>query len=216
MTESEWIKDINRRVQQEMHRRDAVRNKKQEQYMISQYQAEMNAVPRQQYAVIVAVDLAGGFSKDGVIPWNYPDDLEWFKMQTTNHICVMGRKTYDDINQRMGSKGDESVLPNRRCFVVTSTPLPKNNATAVSCIGEVDKYLTPADAESTTVFFIGGESVYREGIAKSNTAYITVVNKEVEADKFFPVKYLMRHFRLDKMFKHEGQTDLRFTVWKRQ
>ncbi len=179
-------------------------------------QQEINNAPRQQYAVIVAVDDQGAFSKDGNIPWNYPEDFKWFQSQTKGHICVMGRTTYDDINERLGDKASESVLPGRRCFVVTSKPLPRANAIAVASISEVDKHLTFDDADQgRIVFFIGGERIYSEGIAKANTAYVTVVNKTVEGDRFFPTKYLMKHFTMDKMFKNDTSPDLRFTVWKR-
>jgi dihydrofolate reductase len=178
-------------------------------------QHEINTAPRRQYAAIVAVDEKGGFSKDGEIPWNYPEDFKWFQQTTSNQICVMGRATYDDINKRLGDKAQSSVLPNRRCFVVTSSPLPRDNATAVTSIGEVDKYIIDEDI-SKMVFFIGGERIYREGIAKADTAYITVVNKDVEADLFFPVNYVLKHFNMDKMFKAESAPDLRFTVWRRK
>lgn len=190
---------------------------RQAAYWTKMVQDEINNTPRQQYAVIAAVDQRGGFSKDGQIPWNYPDDFKWFQHRTKGHICVMGRVTYDDINARLGDKAAVSVLPDRRCYVVTSTPLPRNNATAVASLGDVDKLLTHEDAEQgRIVFFCGGERVYREGIAKAQTAYITVVNKDVEADRFFPVSYLMKMFTEDKMFKTEATDDIRFTTWKRK
>lgn len=178
-------------------------------------QQMINERKRQQYAVIVAVDERGGFSKDGQIPWHYPEDFKWFKQHTDGQICVMGRTTYEDINNRLGDKAAESVLPGRKCFVVTSSPLPRNNATAVKTIGEVDKYLTEGDLDRT-VFFIGGERIYREGIAKADLAYITVVNKDVDADKFFPVNYILKHFEQHRLFKTEGSPDLRFVIFKRR
>lgn len=176
----------------------------------------INKSPRQQYACIVAVDLCGGFSKDGKIPWNYTADFKWFQQKTEGHICVMGRATYDDLVNHLGSKGDESILPGRKCFVVTSSPLPKDNAIAVKSISEVDKHLTFEDAENKTVFFIGGERIYSEGIAKANTLYITVVNKEVDADRFFPTNYTLKHFNMEQQFVNDKTPDLRFTIWKRK
>lgn len=182
-----------------------------------QSQNEITNRRRQQYAAIVAVDLRGSFSRNGEIPWDYPDDFKWFQQTTKGHVCVMGRATYDDINERMGEKGAQSVLPGRMCFVVTSSPLPRNNATVVKSIGEVDKYLTPDDADKgLIVFFIGGERIYQEGIAKADTLYITVVDKEVDGDKFFPTNYTLKHFSVDKVLKHQDSPDLRFTTWKRK
>lgn len=208
-------------IKQEMHRRqrEALIERlinTHRVYWYTRMQGEMNAVPRQKYSCIVAVDDHGAFSKDGKIPWNYPDDFKWFQSKTKGHICVMGRTTYDDITNHLGSKSDVSVLPGRKCFVVTSTPLPKNNATAVKSIGEVDKYLTPEDAETKTVFFCGGERIYSEGIAKCDEVIITVVNKHVDGDRHFPTAYVQKYFELATMFKHPNSPDLRFTVWKRK
>ena len=127
----------------------------------------------------------------------------------------MGRTTYDDLNQRMGDKGEESVLPLRKCFVVTSSELPRNNAIAVKSIGEVDSHLTDEDF-TKTVFFIGGERIYRKGIAKCQTAYVTIVNKDVNADRHFPVKYLQKHFTMTKLLSVDGEAGLRFTIWNRK
>lgn len=176
----------------------------------------INETPRQKYACIVAVDLAGGFGKDGKIPWSYPKDFKWFQDKTKGHICVMGRATYDDLDEMIGEKGAVSVLPNRKVFVVTSKPLPKTNAIPVKSISEVEKHLTFEDADTKTVFFCGGERIYSEGIAKCDTLYITVVNKEVDADRFFPTNYTLKHFNQDKVFEVDGEPDLKFTIWKRK
>lgn len=177
-------------------------------------QQEINTRKIQQYAAIVAVDQSGGFGKDGKIPWNYPDDSKWFQQQTKGHICVMGRTTYNDIINHLGDKAAESVLPGRKCFVVTSSPLEQNNATPVACISDVDKHLTEEDLDKT-VFFCGGQRIYSEGIAKCNRLLITVVNTDAQCDRFFPVNYTEKYFNLDQVFKTESSPDLRFTVWKR-
>lgn len=169
-----------------------------------------------QHNIIAAVDLHGGFSKDGKIPWDEPHDFRWFKETTKDSICVMGRKTYDDINARMGERGEIEVLPGRKSFVVTSSPLPRENAAVISSINDVDKHVTLEDVEQgKKIFFIGGERIYREAIAKADTAYITVVNAEVEADLFFPTKYLQACFRLTSVQKHPEAPNLRFTTWTR-
>lgn len=194
---------------------ESQRDHAQAQYWAQRSQQEINNRPRQKYGCIVATDMQGAFAKDGKIPWTYTEDLQWFKAHTTGHICVMGRATYDDLNERMGDKGETSVLINRRVFVVTSTPLPRNNATAVSCIGDIDILLTEDDL-TKIVWFCGGEQIYREGIAKSDVLYITAVNQNVTGDRFFPTKYALKHFVVDKEFKKETAPDLHFTIWKRK
>lgn len=178
-------------------------------------QTELNNAPRQKYAAIVATDLAGAFSKEGQIPWHYPADFTWFKERTMGQICVMGRTTYNQINEKLGEKGAASVLPGRKCFVVTSSPLPRDNATVVNSIGEVDSHLTEDDAINKTVFFIGGRQIYIEGIAKADTVYLTIINKVVDGDLVFPMKTLLDQFVAVKNLESPGTPDIRFTTWKR-
>lgn len=146
-------------------------------------------------AVIVAVDLMGGFSKQGEIPWNHPEDFKWFQQITKNNICVMGRTTYDDIDSKLGELATDSVLPSRECFVVTSRPLTRMNATPIPSLESLGKHRTEENAHKT-VFFIGGERIYKESIEIVDEAYITVLNTIVEGcDRFFPVGYVADHFK---------------------
>lgn len=145
-------------------------------------------------AVIVAVDLMGGFSKAGKIPWHYGEDFMWFQSITNEHICVMGRTTYDDIDKKMGDRGADEVLPGRECYVITSKPLERFNAIPISSIEALAEYRTEHNALKT-VFFIGGERIYKESVLMVDEAYITVINTIVDCDRFFPVEYVAEHFK---------------------
>lgn len=145
-------------------------------------------------AAIVAVDLMGGFSKDGQIPWHFSEDFMWFQSNTKDHICVMGRVTYDDINKKMGDRGADEVLPGRECYVVTSTPLPRMNAIPINSIWELAEHRTEYNAFKT-VFFVGGERIYKESVEIIDEAYVTIVNTVEECDRFFPVEYVAEHFK---------------------
>lgn len=166
------------------------------------------------YAIIVAVDELGGFSKDGKIPWYYSTDFKWFKQQTTNHICVMGRTTYEDINDRLGDKGGLNVLPNRKCFVVSNTVESYPNATVIKNISEVEQHLTEDD-QGKTIFLIGGERIFMEGMSMADIIYLTAINKDYHCDKFFDTKFLEEKFRLHKMYSNDEAPDLRFLIYTR-
>jgi dihydrofolate reductase len=67
--------------------------------------------------IIVAVDDAGGFGKDGKIPWHFPEDFKRFKEITKDSVCVMGRNTYEDMLEMVKSRKKdpnvkiETILP---------------------------------------------------------------------------------------------------------
>ena len=63
---------------------------------------------------ILACDQDWGIGKDGDLPWPHnPDDLKWFKEQTTGSVVAMGKRTWDSLPTK--------PLPNRNNVVVTSS-----------------------------------------------------------------------------------------------
>ena len=178
-------------------------------------QQAIDEMPRRHVAVIAAVDDHGGFSKNGEIPWYYPDDFKWFKQATANQLCLMGRLTYEDICKRRGDAAKDEVLPNRKSFVMSHSLTELNNATVVTGVLDVESHLGDDDLDKT-LFVIGGERLFVEGITRANTVYLTVINKDFSCDKFFPLTYLQERFTIDKMYKCQTSPDLRFLIWKRK
>ena len=125
----------------------------------------------------------------------------------------MGRTTYDDINAKLGDKAAESVLPGRKCFVVTSSALPRDNATPISKLSQLDLLL--GTDTSQTVFFCGGERIYSEGISYCDELLITVVNTDVGGDRYIPRKYIMNNFSITKVQKDPDNSALRFVTYTR-
>jgi dihydrofolate reductase len=109
------------------------------------------------------------------------------------------------------------VLPERKCFVVSSTLKQEDitNATVIREIFDIERHLLIAD-DDKTAFIIGGSQIYAEGIAMADTAYITAINQEYGCDKFFPTQYIDKHFTMSQMFKADEAPDLRFLVFKRK
>ena len=62
---------------------------------------------------IVAMDRQGFIGYHNDLIFHNPEDLKFFKEKTVNHICVMGRKTFESIGR---------ILPRRQTVVVTSHP----------------------------------------------------------------------------------------------
>lgn len=67
---------------------------------------------------IFAMDEEDGIGNNGKLPWFdddriKEDDLPWFKMQTIEHIVVMGRGTWDSTDM-------PKPLPRRSNWVITS------------------------------------------------------------------------------------------------
>ena len=43
---------------------------------------------------IMAATNKGIIGKGNVLPWHYPEELEYFRSTTDGHTIIMGRKTY--------------------------------------------------------------------------------------------------------------------------
>jgi len=169
-------------------------------------------------SIIVAIDAEGGFGKDGGIPWiNEPFakiDLKHFKDTTNGNICIMGRKTYQDMLEFRSKKTKKTdikeILPGRECYVITSDSRLKTPGAKVAAnIREVVQNLK--SDEKRTVFILGGERMYIEALSWATTIHMTVIDKHYKCDKFFPIDVLKK-FEI-KEGRKEGE--LRFITYQR-
>ena len=62
-------------------------------------------------SIIVATSHSGVIAVNGKIPWKCSADMDHFKKITTNHNVIMGRKTWDSL--------DNNPLLNRNNFIIT-------------------------------------------------------------------------------------------------
>ena len=71
---------------------------------------------------ISACDNKGGIGKNGILPWNIPNEMKYFQSITIGNIVVMGRTTYFSIPEKF------RPLSNRLNLVLTNDEeLLKNN-----------------------------------------------------------------------------------------
>ena len=144
-------------------------------------------------ALIAAIGRNRGIGREGKLPWHISEDLKRFKQLTTGHAVVMGRKTFESLGRS---------LPNRRNVVLSSRPIP-----GVETYGSIPEALQ-ALAGLDTVFVIGGGHVYTALLERADRLHLTLVDRDVEADTFFPPyeHFLAVHFRLTNAEEHPGFT----------
>jgi len=128
-------------------------------------------------SIIVGVDVQGGFGKEGKIPWNIPEDMKHFQKVTKGGVCIMGRRTYEDMLemvQRKRKKAIKDILPGRQSFVVTSDEEFKaEGATVVKNIHEAVQSLDENDKRE--VFVLGGYRMFIEALTWTTKVYMTFV-----------------------------------------
>lgn len=123
-----------------------------------------------------------------------PSDMTRFRMLTTGHTIIMGRKTFESL--------PNGALPNRRNIVISKTREQIAGCEVYTSLEEAlaarkeeagnkeevgNKKTVGSKEASDECFIIGGASIYEQALPFADKLYLTIVEKEPEhADTFFP------------------------------
>lgn len=131
------------------------------------------------------VSLVAAASENNVIGnknqlvWNLPNDTKFFKNTTWAMPVIMGRKTFESLNNK--------PLPGRFNIVITRNPgslAPKGPVRIAASLEQAIEMAKETDAREC--FIVGGGEVYKEALALANKIVLTRVHARVEGDAFFP------------------------------
>ncbi len=153
-------------------------------------------------SMIFAIDRNGLIGKDNDLPWNYPEDLRYFRATTAGKTVLMGLETFRSILSRNGKP-----LPNRRSVVASLEPY---SYPGVEVTSDLIGYLQQPREEE--VFVIGGRTIYRIAMPFADRLYIT----HIDADH--PGNVYWRDLDLSGFsLIHESSSGvLRFCVYERK
>lgn len=116
---------------------------------------------------------------DNKLPWNIPQDLEFFKKTTSWHAIVMWKKTYLSIWR---------PLPKRRNIILSRSW----SIDGVEVFDSIPKLLNILESElneTEEIFVIWWSNIYQQFLDMKTVDYIylTEIKKEYKWDAFFPV-----------------------------
>ncbi len=158
-------------------------------------------------SLIVAMDANHLIGSGGDLPWHLSEDLKRFKKLTTGNVVIMGRKTYDSIEARLGGP-----LPDRISIVITGNPEWRRDGVVVShslstAVGHARLF------GEREIFIIGGARVYAESLREKipDRLYITRVEGEYTGDTWFPE--IPDGYALTES---EAGTQATYEVWERK
>lgn len=131
--------------------------------------------------IILAVDKNWGIGKDGQLLASIPEDLKRFKRITKGHVVVMGRKTFDSLPIK--------PLPDRHNVVITShgDDLPDgifSYPSVEAFIEDLNQFILNNFTLGwfPNVYVIGGASIVEQLMPYCQSALITKIDEEFEAD----------------------------------
>lgn len=125
-------------------------------------------------SLIVAVSKNNVIGNNGIIPWKIKGEQKRFKELTTGKTIIMGRKSFEEIGK---------PLPNRKTILISNTQhIESENCTTVKSLSEALELVK----DQEEVFIAGGGQVYKEAFYYTDRIYITVIDKIVEGNVYFP------------------------------
>lgn len=138
--------------------------------------------------MIAAVSSNGVIGKNDALPFDYPEDMKFFRKMTTDSAVIMGRKTWEGIGK---------LLPKRRNIVISRSKVEFEGLETFSWLKEA---IENAVSTHDNVWLIGGSSIYREGMKFTDEIYLTLTPDTIEGDGlvFFPwidpTKFEVAHY----------------------
>ena len=127
------------------------------------------------FKFVACVDKNFGIGRDGKLLFKIPADLKNFRRLTLNHTIIFGRKTLETFP-------NQKPLGGRRNIIFSQTLEKISGAEVVGSVEELFGVLDSAEEN----FVIGGEEIFNELIPYASEIFLTAVDAEVQADKFFP------------------------------
>ena len=128
--------------------------------------------------LIVNVDSNWAIGYRGKLLVSIPEDMKFFRSETTGKVVVLGRKTLDTV-------ACGQPLMNRKTIILTRNPNYQVKG-AIIChsveevLEELKKY------NSDDVYIIGGDSIYKEFLPYCDVAHVTRTDHVYDADAWFP------------------------------
>ena len=128
--------------------------------------------------LIVNVDSNWAIGYRGKLLVSIPEDMIFFRSETTGKVVVLGRKTLDTF------PGGQP-LKNRTNIILTRNPnYQVKGAIICHSVEEVLEELKKYNSED--VYIIGGDSIYKEFLPYCDVAHVTRTDHVYDADAWFP------------------------------
>ena len=129
-------------------------------------------------SLIVAMDQNQLIGQGNELPWHIPADLKHFKTMTLGKPVIMGRKTFESIESRLGKP-----LPGRENIVLTRNE--SFHYDGVKSFQTLDDAID-ACASEPEVVVIGGAEIFKLAFPKAKRFYLTRIDHAFDGDIHFP------------------------------
>jgi dihydrofolate reductase len=129
-------------------------------------------------SLIVAASTNNAIGKNNQLLWHLPVDLKFFKNTTWAMPVMMGRKTFESVNNKP-LLGRQNIIISRN-----ATPSTEGEVWWATSLEQAIEQSKKMDCNE--VFIAGGAQIYNQSMAVASRIYMTRVHANFEADTFFP------------------------------
>ncbi len=150
-------------------------------------------------SIIAAMARNRVIGKDNDLIWHLPADLKHFKEKTLGKPVIMGRKTFESM---------EEALPGRTNIVITRQPDYKAPGCLVADSLEHALELVSGEPE---IFIAGGGEIYEQAIPIADRMYITIIEHEFDGDTYFP-KFVAGEWEIVEETKHPADERNKYSM----
>ena len=130
---------------------------------------------------IVAVSKNNVIGFKGKLPWDIPEDLQYFFNKTKQRALIMGRKTFESLGKALPHRLN-IVLTSRSDFQAKDTVVFSKFESALDYVKQ-DKMTAKYGSE---IFIGGGGEIYKQTLPLMDRLYITRIHRDYKGDAFYP------------------------------
>ena len=128
--------------------------------------------------LIVNVDKNWAIGNNGGLLISIPEDLRFFRDETTGKVVIVGRNTVKTF------PGGRPLKNRKNIIVSTNKDLKVDDAVVVNSVEEALEAVK--DYKSEDVYVVGGASIYKQMLPYCDVAHVTKTNYAYQADTYFP------------------------------
>lgn len=144
------------------------------------------------------------------LPWEIPEDMQFFREKTKGRALIMGRKTFESVGH---------PLPNRLSVVVTRQkdyPVTGKNVIVMPDIPSAIEHCRHVTAKyGDEIFIIGGGEIFKETMDLVDIIYLTRIHREYPGPVVYP-KVDPKKFELIEQRDREEPVPFSFLTYMRR
>lgn len=153
--------------------------------------------------LIVNVDKNWAIGYKGKLLVSIPEDMKFFRSETTGKVVVLGRKTLATFPGGLPLKNRTNIILTRNeDFTVKDAVVCHS---VEETLEELKKY------PSEDIYIIGGDTIYRQFLPFCDVAHVTRMEHAYDADAWFPNLDEDPEWELTGQSEEKTYFDLEFT-----